>query len=156
MKNKHSNPNLIKMHRSYTVEEAALACKVHKNTVRRWIKDGLRRCDNQRPTLILGRDLREFLKRKRAKHKTKLKPGEIYCVRCREARNPAENYAELEASNTKIGNLLGICPTCDSVIYRRVSLMRISDALGKLQVSIPEALEPLIKGANPSLNSDFN
>ncbi len=35
------NHRLVKIHRSYTVEDAARCLAVHKNTVRRWIKAGL-------------------------------------------------------------------------------------------------------------------
>ena len=35
------NPRRVKLHRSYTVEEAAMLFKVHKNTVRGWLKSGL-------------------------------------------------------------------------------------------------------------------
>lgn len=156
MSKKHPNPRRVKTHRNYTVEETARTCNVHKNTVRRWIKEGLQCCDTKRPTLILGCALREFLDQKRAKHKRKLKRGEIYCVKCREARNPHGGYAVLEHFTSKICNISGICPNCDSVIFRSVSLARYQESIGDLDVSIPEALEPLIKGVAPSLNSDFN
>jgi predicted DNA-binding protein (UPF0251 family) len=35
------NYRLVKIHRIYTVEDAARCLAVHKNTVRRWIKAGL-------------------------------------------------------------------------------------------------------------------
>lgn len=41
MRKRHPNYRRIKIHRNYTVEEAALQLNVHKNTVRSWIKDGL-------------------------------------------------------------------------------------------------------------------
>lgn len=156
MSKRHPNPRLVKIHRNYTVDEAARVCDVHKNTVRRWIKDGLECCDTRRPALILGCALRGFLEHKRAKHKRALKPGEIYCVKCRAAKNPDQGFADLELFTNKVGNLIGICPTCESLICRGISLVGYHQAIGELEVTIPEALRPLIEGDAPSLNSDFN
>ena len=50
---KRLNPRRVKVHRNYTVEEAAKLFDVHKNTVRGWLKDGLARIDGQRPTAKL-------------------------------------------------------------------------------------------------------
>src|SRR6516162_8070923 len=36
------NPRRVKIHRTYTVEEAARLFGVHKNTVRTWLKTGSR------------------------------------------------------------------------------------------------------------------
>jgi hypothetical protein len=51
---RHPNPRLVKIHRSYTVEEVARNLRKHKNTVRAWIKQGLRPIDGRRPTLFTG------------------------------------------------------------------------------------------------------
>ncbi len=65
---RHSiNPNKAKIHRSYTVEEIAELFGVHKNTVRAWLKAGLPICDDRKPMLILGADLRSFLKERKRK-----------------------------------------------------------------------------------------
>ena len=146
MKKKHPNPRRIKINRNYTVDEIARVYEVHKNTVRRWIKNGLLTCDNRRPTLVLGKDLRAYLEQKRTKNKRPLKPGEIYCVRCRDARNPAENFADIEPITDKIGNLFGFCPVCESIIYRRISFKKFHRVIGKLEVAIPEALKLINQG----------
>jgi transposase len=63
------NPRLVKIHRSYAVEEIARRLEVHKNTVRAWMRAGLKAIDHRRPTLISGAELVEFLKEKRQKKK---------------------------------------------------------------------------------------
>ena len=43
---RRANPNRVKQHRSYSVDELACCCDVHKNTVRNWQRDGLKPIDN--------------------------------------------------------------------------------------------------------------
>jgi len=68
------NHRLVKIHRSYLVEEAATLLDVHRNTVRQWIKLGLPTSDEKRPTLILGRVLIDFLQSSRALNKRPCHP----------------------------------------------------------------------------------
>ena len=100
MSKRHSNPRLAKIHRNYTVEEAAVVFGVHRNTVRAWIKRGLPTTDSRRPILILGADLRAFLSARRMKNKRTCQPEEMYCMRCRAPRAPAGNMPDYEADTT--------------------------------------------------------
>jgi hypothetical protein len=134
------NPRLAKIHRSYTVEEAASLYGVHKNTVRSWIKQGLATCDDRKPMLILGRDLNDFLQARRKKNKRTCQPGEIYCVRCREPKSPAGDMADYQPLTPTLGNLVGICPICETMMYRRASLAKLEQIRGRLDITIPEAL----------------
>jgi hypothetical protein len=89
MANRRIDPRRIKTHFSYTVEEAADALGVHKNTVRMWIKGGLAVADDRRPTVMSGAAIRAFLENRLKARKSPLKPGEFYCFRCREPKSPA-------------------------------------------------------------------
>jgi hypothetical protein len=155
MGKRHPNPRLVKIHRSYTVEEIAKLFVIHKNTVRRWIKDGLATTDDKRPMLILGHVLAAFLQARRLKNKQTCKPGELYCVRCRAPKQPAGDMAEYSPITEKFGNLVGICPDCDAIMNRHVSLAKIGEVRGRMDISFPEALRQLDESANPTLNSDF-
>lgn len=139
MRKRHPNPRLAKIHRNYLVEEIAQLFEVHRNTVRQWVKKGLKTNDDRRPMLILGRDLAEFLNARRAKNRRTCKPGEIYCVRCREPKAPAGDMADYEPVTQTSGNLVGICSTCDTMIYRRVSLVKLAQVCGHLEVMQPKA-----------------
>jgi DNA-binding XRE family transcriptional regulator len=153
MRKRHPNHRLVKIHRSYTVEEIAELLTVHKNTVRRWVKNGLAITDDKRPMLILGIDLAAFLKARRTENKRPCKPGEIFCVRCRALKHPAEDMVEYEPVTEKFGNLIAICPDCGAIMNRRVSLAKINQICGGMDISFPQALEHLIERANPTVNS---
>lgn len=151
----HPNHRLVKIHPSYTVEEIARLFGIHKNTVRRWIKDGLATSDDKRPMLILGHVLVEFLQARRIKNKQTCKPGELYCVRCRAPKPPAGDMAEYFPITEKFGNLVGICPDCDAFMNRLISLSKIGQVRGRIDISFSEELRQLYGSANPTLNSDL-
>jgi len=155
MARRYPNPQLAKIHRNYSVEEAAELLDKHKNTIRQWIKGGLPVLKEQRPILILGRELRDFLQQKRSGNKCPLKPGEFYCLHCRSARVPYEKMAEYEPLTESQGNLIGFCPVCETVIYRRISLAKIEQIRGKLDITLPQALLHINERDAPSLNCDL-
>jgi hypothetical protein len=149
------NYRLVKIHRNYSIEEVARLLKIHKNTVRAWIKDGLPTCDNTRPFLILGRDLSENLQAKRKKNKRPCKSGEIYCVRCRTPQRPAAGVVEYQPANGTLGSLVGICPHCESMIYRRVNLAKLEQIRGDLDIVLPKALQHINEICQPFVNCDL-
>ena len=69
MPGRFPNHRRVKIHRNYTVDEAARILDVHKNTVRQWLKNGLPAIDDRRPLLILGSELSAYLKKRRANNK---------------------------------------------------------------------------------------
>ncbi len=155
MGKRYTNYRLIKIHRSYKVEEAADLLGIHKNTVRRWIKDGLAVIDEHHPMLIHGPGLVEFIKKLRTKNKQTCKLGELYCVRCRIPNFPAEGMAEYTPITEKFGNLSAICPNCDSIMNQRVSLARIEEISANMDITFPKALQHIVESTKPTVNSDL-
>jgi len=150
------NPRLAKIHRNYTIEEIATLYDVHKNTVSRWIKQGLPLCGKKRPFLITGRDLRVFLEAKRVKNKRPCKPDEIYCVRCHAPKKPAADLIEYEVITATLGNLVAICPDCETIMNRRFSLAKLKQMPCYLSITkSPEELH-ITECISPSVNSDLN
>jgi len=155
MKKRHPNYRLVKIHRSYTVEEIAKLFNIHKNTVRHWVKEGLSTTDDKRPMLVLGHVLVAFLQARRAKKRRICRLGELYCVRCRSPKSPAGDMAEYFPVTQKFGNLTAICPDCDAIMNRLVSLAKIDEFRGKMDISFSEVQRHLIESTKPSVNSDL-
>jgi hypothetical protein len=155
MKKRHPNHRRVKIHRTYTVEEIASLFGTHKNTVRAWVKAGLPLCDGKRPMLILGHDLAAFVQTRRARNKQPCQPGEIYCMRCRAPKFPAGHMAEYQPVTESLGNLLAICPDCDSIMNRRVSMAKLAHVQGKIDITYSQALPRLSESNQPTVNSDL-
>jgi hypothetical protein len=154
MGSRHPNPRLAKIHRSYSVEEIARLFKVHKNTVRAWLRQGLEAIDGQRPTVARGEAIRCFLTERRARAKQPSGPGRIYCLPCRAPKVPALKMAECIKTGDITGTLQGICPDCNRMIYRRVNPQKLDTVRGDLDITITQA-GPRIEGTTkPNVNCD--
>jgi hypothetical protein len=112
------NPNLSKIHYSYTMGEASDLFGVHKNTIRAWMRDGLPFSDDSRPFLICGYELREYLKQKYRKAKRPCKENEMYCFKCRQPQKPAGDMVDYVPVNESKGRLVGLCACCGGVMNR--------------------------------------
>jgi hypothetical protein len=150
------NPRLAKMHRNYTVGEIAALYKVHKNTVLAWRGAGLTPiADGRKPLLFLGANLSDFLEAKRTRNKRPLRPGQIYCAPCREAKEPAFGEAEYLELTPASGNLRGLCPTCTRLIHRVASRANLATVQGQLKVTFTDAPLSIGDAVDPSVNCDF-
>jgi hypothetical protein len=151
---RHPNPQLVKVHRNYSVDDIARLFRLHKNTVRNWLKQGLCPIDDRRPTLILGRELRRFLSERRRKAKQTCGPGQIYCIACRAPKEPAGKMADFIPIGPQGGNLCGICPDCNGLIYRRVNLAKIGEVSGELDITFTQPGPRIREIGVPSVNCD--
>lgn len=127
----------VKRHHSYTVDEAARVIGAAKGTVRRWLDKGLPAIRDRKPFLILGDDLAAYMAG-RAQPKRSCPPGTCYCVKCRDARQPAGNMAEFVPINAHSGNLRALCPDCGSLMHRRTSASQLAAIRAILDVAIVE------------------
>lgn len=155
MRKRHPNHRRVKIHRCYSVVDIATLFGIHKNSVRQWIKGGLQTIDDRRPRLVLGRHLIGFLQDRRKSKKQRCQPGEIYCVRCHAPKFPAAGMAEYRPFAENRGNLAGICPDCNSMMYRGVSIARLGEVRGEMDITFPQALERLREINQPTVNSDL-
>jgi len=121
---KKYNPNKCKINRNYTVSEIALLYEVHKSTVKAWLRRGLKRIDNQRPYIILGRELKQFIKDLRTINKRPCELGEIYCMKCKMPRIPEQGSTIFEAESSNYGRIKASCNVCSSSMNK---YFRLSD-----------------------------
>ena len=153
MSRMRANPRLARLHYSYTVEEIARLFGVHRNTVRAWLKSGLCPVGPQRPILVLGRDLRIFLEKRRAGSKKPCTPGTMYCLKCKAPRPPALEMVEFLRLSAGAGNLTSLCAVCGTTMYRRCRYAAISVAMPGIQVSMVEGPLRISQSSFPSSNS---
>ena len=137
MSARHANPNAIKLHYSYAVDELATILGVHKNTVRNWQREGLSVMAG-RPVLIHGATARAFLAERNRARKQPCPPCTIYCFRCKEPRPPALGMIELVEVKRGVGNLRAICGVCSGLIYRRARRDAFATIMPGLTVQIRE------------------
>ncbi|OGW98730.1 MAG: hypothetical protein A2Z81_04500 [Omnitrophica WOR_2 bacterium GWA2_45_18] len=152
------NHRLIKSRRTYTLQELAEVFGLHVATPQLWLKQGLKPIESTRkPYLIRGEEIIRFLKETRQKRKHSLKPGEFFCIICREPRCGKSETLAIKRTNKTLGNtqqviLLANCEVCN----RRMILFSSDRKIKEWQESklIPSELEAVLFGYdNHSLNT---
>jgi excisionase family DNA binding protein len=157
MKRRNGRPDgrRVKSLRSYSIDEIARLLGVHRNTVRHWIRKGLPVVDDRRPSLILGSELRAFLTRQRNARRQSCQPGQIFCVKCRKPREPFGKEADYVPSSPTAGALVGLCPVCGTLIYRRSSHARLAVVKGALDVQIKRPQSRIGDTTDPCVDCDL-
>jgi excisionase family DNA binding protein len=118
---KRPNPKRVKAARTYTIPEAAETLGLSPGTIRGWVRQGLPAMTAQRPYLILGDDLSDFMHQNRAKAKTALTPDQLFCLTCKKGRAPLGLMVDVIHQSAKTARLLGLCGTCGGISNRIVS-----------------------------------
>lgn len=149
------NPYKVKLHFSYTVSELADCLGVHKNTVRNWRREGLEPVDGGRPELFQGAVVRDFLLKRNARRKQPCPPGTLYCLRCRQPREPAQGMIEYMPMKPTSGNLRAICSHCGTAMHRRIREPDIARLMPGCTVQHRRGHSSLIERADPSLKCDL-
>ncbi len=135
---KRPNPRAIKAARTYTVEEAADTLGVSIGTVRTWVKSGLPLMIAQRPFLILGESLRDFLLSRAKAAKVPLEPDHLFCLSCKVGRKPLGGMVDCIPQTAKTARLFGLCEVCGSSCNRMISNTRINHYNQIFEVAIKE------------------
>ena len=147
--NRRPDRRRVKALRSYTIDEVARTLEVHRNTPP---LAGLPVIDNKRPILMLGADVAEFLLQRRDARRQPCRAGQMFCLKCRKPQEPAGRMADFVASSATSGALIGICPACNRLMYRRVSAARLSEVAGALDVHLTRAQTRIEDTAIPNVN----
>ncbi|MXO65301.1 helix-turn-helix domain-containing protein [Altericroceibacterium endophyticum] len=148
------NPKQVKIHHSYTVHELAERLGVCRSTIRNWQRKGLAPIDGQRPYLFQGVHVRRFLEEQKAKRRQPCPPGTMYCLRCRQPREPALGMVDFSPLRPGTGNLKAICCQCGAVMHRRARQADLARIMPGITVQISQAAPRLVGCEPPSLNCD--
>lgn len=148
------NTNRIRRQISYSIQEITEMLAVHKNTVRSWVREGLPKTDKQKPWLIHGQDLREFLSKRQSLRQKKCGLDEFYCFRCRMPRRPFGNLADVKVRNAKTVVVCGFCEVCDTSMNKVQSAKNLAKIFQTFD--IPKQLQKHIYDSTTrSLNCDL-
>ncbi|WP_299880181.1 hypothetical protein [uncultured Sulfitobacter sp.] len=126
----------IKANKTYEVAELADAACVSIPTVRNWLKAGMQKVDDQRPTMIMGFQALEFLKTRKVKGKRPMAKGEFFCMRCKDRREPLGAMADYEQTSATGGRLKAFCAVCECPCNRNISARDLPNILKILDVAI--------------------
>lgn len=146
------NPHLVKIHRNYTVEEIADLFGISPTTVRGWVKKGLPICEGTFPWLILGGELKAFVKQLRVRKTRPCADDEMYCLRCRWPRAWVDGLLEVEWVSEDLVNLKGICSGCDGLMNRKANIGKARANPALRGVSWPLVKKPIDDTPYTSLN----
>ena len=110
----------IKTGNCYDVGEICDLFKLHRNTVRHWLKSGLTTIDNTRPLLVQGSALKSYLSDKQSSKSSKCALNELFCFRCKAPRKPWGGLVDFKITSDKIARATALCECCETTMHRTV------------------------------------
>lgn len=143
----------IKLSCSYDTHEITKLLGIHRNTVRQWLKVGLKPIDNRRPRLMHGSELKAFLTARQQSRRTKCEVGEFYCFKCRAAQRPWGDTADARIHSGKIVKLTALCPVYGIPMNRMVRRADLPKFASLLEIK-PVGPERLSDCVDASVNCD--
>jgi len=144
----------IRQKHSYTVPEISVSLRVAVGTVRRWITLGLPTIDDARPKLVHGSVLRKWLIDRRETRRTKCGPRQMYCFKCRDARDMLPGSAVTTNRNDKLASIEALCIACGSRMFRQCSKTNAADWLKFSRA--PTRRQPSLIASNKPLLDDHS
>jgi hypothetical protein len=117
---RHYPLNRVRTGITYDVAEIAKLFAIHRNTVRNWLRQGLKTIDDRRPQLIHGTALRAFLGQQHSARKSACGPGEFFCFKCRAPRAPFAQMIDVAPHTAKVSKLTALCSVCETQMHRTI------------------------------------
>lgn len=105
----------IKTYNQYTYEQAAEVLGVSVQTVRSWRGSGLDVLDSQKPHLILGFSLKDFLNKRANKPERRLARDQFLCMTCNAPRRAYGGMADYLPYTPTRGRLEALCEVCEGL-----------------------------------------
>lgn len=154
IKKRKYNLRRISLTMSYSVQELSELFDIHKNTVLRWIKDGLATIDNKKPYLIHGGILKTFLFEKQKSRKANCKSNEFYCFKCRCPRSALSESVRISRRNEYRIKIQGLCKMCNTKMYRDDSAENFQD-IQKIFSTVKQLEKRISDESKPCLNDEI-
>lgn len=106
---------------------------LHAQTVRKWIKNGLKTIDKGKPALIYGNDLITYLKKHNNKNKCSTAFDEFFCMSCQDARPTFQNQITVKQKESFL-QVQGICRQCKTRMFKNYKLVDLPELKRKLKL----------------------
>ena len=151
---RHFNARIIKRNLSYSTQEIADLLGVHIGTTNNWRMTGLKTIDKQKPFLVFGADLIDFINRNNKKNKQKCKPDEFYCCKCKKPQQTWENQADIKIINAKRLMVSGLCVKCGTVVNKAGAVNKVNEYQKIFDVQVIHN-KHLIGCVNSNSNTDL-
>jgi hypothetical protein len=62
---------------------------------------------------------------------------------------------EYHPQTETLGNLFAICSDCGAGMNRRVSLAKLDQVRGQMDITMPQGVQRIVDSQQPSVNRDF-
>lgn len=132
----------IKKNLTYSIIEAAEELDISVATIRNWFKQGLPIQKDQRPYLIYGVDLRDFIVAKSKARKFQLQDNELSCFTCKVGQSPLNAAVLYTPQTAKTGRLSGVCGVCGGKCARIISNAKIDTFSQILRIQFSDGEPP--------------
>src|SRR6187401_1806311 len=99
----------VRLARCYTVPELAAVLDISVGTARRWVRDGMPLIDRECPKLVQGGEFLTWFKLRRNARKVRCGPQQMYCCKCRDARQIMPGSAVIIHRNEKSASVKARC-----------------------------------------------
>ena len=156
---KKRKPDLSKIRTTqvYTVADFAQELDRRKETVLRWIKDGMPILDGRKPYLIDGAEAKAWLKEKWQKRKSSCCLDEIYCAPCHSKKHPASDSVTFSQRPCGTFKVEGDCPDCGArmhIIRSHKDIEEIRTLMSRFTTNVEHLSGYRNPNANRLLNTD--
>ena len=110
------DPRKISKHKSYTIKELSDLVGMSEKTCFRWIEKGLPTVSgNQKPILVMGVEIKKFIKKRNSQNKIELKRYEFFCFKCKGARRAKRGSIGISGNTKK-----GLCSVCNGKMSKTI------------------------------------
>lgn len=105
----------------YDVEDLMRLYGVTRNTISKWLGEGLRRSDSSTPYVFSGAEVKRFHEARRLASKATLRIGQFKCFGCKERIFPDLSSLDLYPLKNGSAGIWGRCPNCKCIVQKRVN-----------------------------------